>query len=647
MNWIHGAAYYPELWDKNTWEKDIEHMKHLGINTVRIGEFAWSIMEPNPDEYHFEKFVEAMDLLAENNISVILCTPTATPPIWISHNHPERMLSDGGVPFSHGGRQHVCTNNPYMLERTKKIVSEMAQKLGNHKAVIAWQIDNELKCDAGECYCEECGRQWHEWLSKKYNSIIELNQAWGNDSWSQTYQSFEQIPRPIRTPKLHNPSLVTNYTLFSYYKVVEFFKLQADIIRKYSKLPITHNGSPHFGADNDLMSKYQDFISFDSYPTSKDYLSYLFDCRRSRGLNSDRKFMCMETSPGFNGCTKSYDAIHPAGFLAAEATATFALGGSGFAYWHFHQHRAGCEMIHGSMLTADGQPSICYREVEKVNERISELKKVFNGFTPIKPKIAIQFSDFSRAMMKTENYHGMYYVSLLREFHDILTNEQYDIDIIPNDASLEGYSLIFTPFQYYLDDNTVERMRSFCENGGTWVVGPMTGIRTKDHTMYTDSAIEKNLSEMLGMKHLFLYPTLGSQCELSCGEFIDKMRYFTLSGEPVHARLLANVKQLDKRGTAVSCNNLGDGKIISFGAMPESKEMLKLLINLCVKESGVLPIAEATIGILSAEFVNEKEKMVFGFDFGGKGGELSVNEKQIHIDPYGFECIFLEKDKEI
>ena len=42
----HGAAYYPELWDNKIIEEDIELMKKVGINVVRMGEFAWSQMEP-------------------------------------------------------------------------------------------------------------------------------------------------------------------------------------------------------------------------------------------------------------------------------------------------------------------------------------------------------------------------------------------------------------------------------------------------------------------------------------------------------------------------------------------------------------------------------------------------------------------------
>ena len=37
-----GAAYYPELWDESEIDKDIQRCKDLGINVLRMGEFAWA-----------------------------------------------------------------------------------------------------------------------------------------------------------------------------------------------------------------------------------------------------------------------------------------------------------------------------------------------------------------------------------------------------------------------------------------------------------------------------------------------------------------------------------------------------------------------------------------------------------------------------
>ena len=43
-----GVCYYPEHWNPAKWREDAQMMAAAGITFVRIGEFAWSRMEPNP-----------------------------------------------------------------------------------------------------------------------------------------------------------------------------------------------------------------------------------------------------------------------------------------------------------------------------------------------------------------------------------------------------------------------------------------------------------------------------------------------------------------------------------------------------------------------------------------------------------------------
>ena len=105
----HGVAYYPELWPIEAVGEDIRQMKLVGINCVRMGEFAWAKMEPNQDEIDLSFFVGIIHRLHENGVDTVFCTPTPTPPIWLSHGHPERMHVDSqGRVMSHGARQHFC-----------------------------------------------------------------------------------------------------------------------------------------------------------------------------------------------------------------------------------------------------------------------------------------------------------------------------------------------------------------------------------------------------------------------------------------------------------------------------------------------------------------------------------------------------------
>ena len=230
----HGAAYYPELWPDRV-DEDIRLMKEVGINLVRVGEFAWSKMEPEDGRYTFEWLQEALDKTHAAGISTILCTPTPTPPIWLTGKHPEVLfVNREGRRMGHGARQHVCPSSPVFRMYSRRITSELARRFGKHPGVIGWQTDNEFYCHNPNSYSEAARHAWHDWLRNRYKDIETLNQAWNADIWSETYQRFEHVPQPAATPfgeGIHNCSLESAYKRFGSDSIVEFQKEQMDAIR--------------------------------------------------------------------------------------------------------------------------------------------------------------------------------------------------------------------------------------------------------------------------------------------------------------------------------------------------------------------------------------------------------------------------------
>ena len=78
-----GTCYYPEHWSRAIWEEDAARMAALGLTWVRIGEFAWSRIEPAPGDFRWDWLDEAIDVLGAAGLKVVLGTPTATPPRWV------------------------------------------------------------------------------------------------------------------------------------------------------------------------------------------------------------------------------------------------------------------------------------------------------------------------------------------------------------------------------------------------------------------------------------------------------------------------------------------------------------------------------------------------------------------------------------
>src|ERR1700690_3727455 len=105
---LHGVAYNPELWPEADVDRDIAGMRQVGLNVVRMGDFAWSSLEPDEGRVSVDFFLRVMDRLHAAGIGVIFCTPTAAPPVWLTHGHPERCFVDAeGRVMVHGARQHA------------------------------------------------------------------------------------------------------------------------------------------------------------------------------------------------------------------------------------------------------------------------------------------------------------------------------------------------------------------------------------------------------------------------------------------------------------------------------------------------------------------------------------------------------------
>ena len=122
-------------------------MKEIGLSFVRIGEFAWSRLEPNEGAYRFEWLSHAIDTLDRAGLKVVLGTPTATPPKWLVDKMPDMAALDAnGQPRKFGSRRHYCFSHEGYAQECERIVEHLARAFGAHPAIAAWQTDNEYGC---------------------------------------------------------------------------------------------------------------------------------------------------------------------------------------------------------------------------------------------------------------------------------------------------------------------------------------------------------------------------------------------------------------------------------------------------------------------------------------------------------------------
>ena len=257
-----GAAYYPEAWENCDPTVDIQKMKEAGITCARIAEFAWSKMEPAPGVFEFGWLHKIVDLLGSEGISVILCTPTATPPVWLVEEAPDVTIVDEyHRHVKHGGRRHCCTNHPKYHSYSLRIVEAMAREFGADENVIGWQIDNEILPQ--ECHCPYCQKGYNLHLRERYQTVEALNEAWNLNLFSQRYSSFDQIPFPDLGWQSPHPKL--ELRLFRAKTQADFVKEQIRILKKFTKAPIGTDTKPFNALDHEMLTEECDIIQYIKY----------------------------------------------------------------------------------------------------------------------------------------------------------------------------------------------------------------------------------------------------------------------------------------------------------------------------------------------------------------------------------------------
>jgi beta-galactosidase len=505
-----GVCYYPEQWDSSKWPEDLSAMRDLGLRYVRIGEFAWSRLEPVPGKYDFGWLQEVLDLAAQRGLSIVLGTPTATPPKWLVDRMPDMLAIDqDGRPKIFGSRRHYCFSHPGYRRESARIVTKLAETFGQHPAIVAWQTDNEYGCHGTVLSYSDAARiGFRKWLKNKYQTIEHLNQAWGNVFWSMEYQSFDQIELPNLTVTEPNPAHALDFRRFSSDQVKSFNQEQARIIRRLSPdRTVLHNfmgeflAFDHFDVADDL-----DAVSWDSYPLGAltyldvpeshkrkflrsgdpDFPAFHHDLYRTCGRG---RWWVMEQQPG----PVNWAAYNPApysGMVRLWTHEAFAHGAEVVSYFRWRQAPFAQEQMHHGINRPDGTPDVAADEIrETVKELIvSARNNTENSLTPVTPMRSASTSkgapvglifDYEAAwtLDVQPNRESFDYFTLALSFYRTARRLGLDVDILPQTSNLDGYKFLLVPSLPILCPELIASLKTF---RGSVVIGPRTGSKTAD-----------------------------------------------------------------------------------------------------------------------------------------------------------------------
>ena len=582
-----GCAYYPEDWDDEQLAYDVEMMRQAGITCARIGEFAWRKMEPQPGQYAFGWLHRVIDTLKAAGIAVVLGTPTATPPIWLSDAHPDVFKQrDNGTRMQHGGRRHCCSNNPHYLDACDRIVRAMGREFGADPNVIGWQLDNEIYSAGTDCTCEHCMKAYHERLKREYGCVENLNARWNLNLFSQAYDRFEQVPG--NWGAWHNPHLKYEWAAAHYDADIAFMHRQARILREYTCAPIGTDMMPLNGMDYETMCSEMDVVMFNHYNTPENLHEAVFWFDYLRTLK-DRPFWNTETATTWNGSTAIGQVLKPEGYCRVNSWLPVALGAECNMYWLWRQHWAGHELMHGSVLSPEGRPTHTFGEVRQTAAEFAETSAFLKN-SRIRTPVALHFTGKSWQLFDQQRLvDGSSYLENVQTVHRALTRCGVRPDVIGALHPLGEYKLLISPCVMTLEDaDLAGRVRAFVENGGVWLAGPMTDIRNGIGAHYVDRAMGM-IETWLGVRLEYGIPTDGAVLRTAWknGEELRAEKWaelFTLqTGECLACAVGGHSALIGK--SVISRHKVGKGTVILCGTLLKDADLEKLL-TLALSDAG-------------------------------------------------------------
>ncbi len=610
-----GAAWYPEQWPEPRWDADLQLMQDAHVGFVRVGEFAWSTMEPKEGDFELDWLNRAIRAAEKHGIAVVIGTPSAAPPAWLTQSYPEtlRTMADGRKD-GHGGRQQFDWSDPKYRELCRIMAAKMAERFGHDPDVIGWQIDNEY---ANESYGPSTDAQFQDWLKAKYKTLDSLNARWTTAYWSETYQNWNQIPIQESGG---NPGLMLNWKEFVSDTWRGYQRNQLDAIRPLAdkRQFITTNMMGWFDAyDHYTVAQDLDLASWDDYVGT----GQLDPVRNGATHDLTRGFLrknfwVMETQPGAVNWSPDNNMLNK-GEVRAMAWNAIGHGAEAVEYWQWRSALNGQEQYHGTLLGADGTPVPLYAEVAQEGAEFAKAAPALAG-TTVESQVAVLQDYDSRWAINWQRHNKAFDpIDSLMSFYRPLHGAMRSVDIVADTAPLDRYKLVVAPALNLLTPAAVANLHAYVRGGGHLVLGPRSAMKDEDNSLFTERQ-PGPLTDLLGARVEQFYAirdavplsgdwTGGSSAAESTlwAEQLGSLR----PGTEVLLRYGKSNGWLDGQPAAVT-RQVGKGRITYIGASMDEGTM-KAAVAWMLSSSKLAPVLpEVPVGVDVAVRSGEGKRIV-------------------------------------
>ena len=563
---LYGGDYNPEQWPEEIWEEDMRLFKLAGIDEVTLNVFSWAALQPSEDTYNFEKLDKIMDLVEANGLKVFLATSTAAHPAWMAKRHPDILRTEfSGMKRKFGSRHNSCQNSPTYQKYSVLLAKKLAERYGERECVIGWHICNEY---GGECYCENCEKQFRVWLKEKYGTIEEVNKAWDTSFWGHTFYDWDEIVLPNMLSEHFEPDRTTfqgislDYRRFNSEGMLKCYQAEAAAIR--SVVPdakITTNLMGFYKPlDYQMWAKSMDFISWDNYPANEDpYSRIAMNHDLMRGIKGGQPFVLMEQTPSVTNWL-AYNALKRPGVMRLWSYQAMAHGADAVLFFQMRRSIGACEKYHGAVIDHVGTENTrVFREISQLGKELQQLgDKTLGARSRAKAAILVDWDNWWAIEYSDGPSRDLKYLDEVFLYYRALEEQNYAVDII--------------------------------------------GVEESD-------ALPRD------KRNHFMYGGVSCEASLLC----DLMH---LEG----ARELASYEEDFYAGTPVITeNSFGAGKAYYVGTR-SSQEFYRMFMRERMEEKGISPVLEAPEGVEATERFKDGKGVMFVLNHNDEETAFVLNE---------------------
>ncbi|HUG84915.1 MAG TPA: beta-galactosidase [Euzebya sp.] len=516
-----GVCWYPEQWPVRDWADDVARMADLGLQVVRVAEFAWARMEPSRDAWDLGWLDDAVERIAGAGMRVVIGTPTATPPVWLMRERPDvRLVGPDGRMRAYGSRRHTCPTSAAYREESVRVAGVLAARYGGHAALDAWQIDNEpSNHDSARCWCGECTAAFRGWLARRFGDVEALNEAWGQAFWSMTYPDFEAVELPVATMTGHNPSLEVAHRRFASAQVCEGLALQRSVLAVHAPGVQTYTNLYMGDLDIDAQAVHRPggLGAIDSYPhglSDPAEVAFHLDLARGAALQPGEgvrarggRAWVVEQQPGPVNWTGDNPAVPP-GQVGEWIHQAAEHGIETLLLFRWRMARAGQEQHHAALLTHDRRETPAYAEVRQAAAWLADRGlagggladgRLAGGAPQRRPATAAVVVDYGDAWVLDviAQANGAGHRGLAVAAHAALRGAGHVVDVVPSDADLTGYRIVALPGFHTVTAARIAAVQAALDAGVVVVLGVRSLVRDPE-AVWVDVPTPAGLTDRLG-----------------------------------------------------------------------------------------------------------------------------------------------------